>query len=232
MTRLDLAAWTQIEPDSVLVLPIGSTEQHGPHLPLTTDADLATALASELEAARRVTLAPTLPYGASGEHQDFPGTLSIGNNVLHELIIELVRSATCSFSSVYIINGHGGNLAALATSTKQLRHEGREVHVFAPRVDADLHAGAFETSMMLYVDPSRVRLSDAQPGNTATFDELWPSLRMHGVQSVTVNGVLGDPTTASSVQGRAYFDDLLHQLLQDFDAWLQREGTTHGQRVV
>ena len=228
MTRLDSAAWPRIEPNSVLVLPIGSTEQHGPHLPFTTDADLATALACELEAAREVTLAPTLPYGSSGEHQDFPGTLSIGNNVLHELLIELVRSATCSFSSVYIVNGHGGNVAALATAMKQLRAEGRFVHAFAPNLAADLHAGAFETSLMLHLQPERVRQPDAEAGNIATLAELWPSMAMHGVRSVSANGVLGDPRFASADQGRDLFNELVAQLLADFDAWRQGVGSSHG----
>lgn len=236
MTRLDDATWRDVEPGSILVLPLGSTEQHGPHLPLTTDADLATALAVALERDRVVTLAPTQPFGASGEHQDFAGTLSIGSVVLHELLVELVRSATCTFDAVYLINGHGGNAPAIASAVTQLRHEGRQVRVFTPHLEADLHAGEFETSLMLHLHPERVRAQAREPGNTSPLAELWPVMSTHGVRTVSTNGVLGDPTHATAASGAASFAALTAQLLADFDEWrnsiARPQGAQHGERVV
>lgn len=79
---------------SILVVPLGSTEQHGPHLPLGADSDIAVALAGRLAAARPdMLMAPLLPYGSAGEHAAFPGTLSIGATALELVLVELVRSA-------------------------------------------------------------------------------------------------------------------------------------------
>ena len=91
------ATWPQVEATrarTVLAVPLGSLEQHGPHLPLDTDSRIAGAVAAGLAArCRGVTVAPTVPYGASGEHADFPGTLLLGHAVLSDLLVELVRSA-------------------------------------------------------------------------------------------------------------------------------------------
>src|SRR5690242_17460674 len=84
--------------DALLAVPVGSTEQHGPHLPLSTDTDLAVALCAGLAGRRSgVLVAPAIPYGSSGEHAGFPGTLSIGQRALELLIVELCRSATATF---------------------------------------------------------------------------------------------------------------------------------------
>jgi len=109
------ATWLQVEATgahSVLAVPLGSLEQHGPHLPLDTDTRIAGAIASGL-AARcggvAVSVAPAVAYGASGEHAAFPGTLLIGHAVLADLLVELVRSARGSFAGVVFVNAHGGN---------------------------------------------------------------------------------------------------------------------------
>ena len=95
--RLSSARWPEIDARasaSTLVVPLGSTEQHGPHLPLSTDTDVAVALAVRLANVRsHMIVAPALPYGSSGEHAGFAGTLSIGQEALELVVIELVRSA-------------------------------------------------------------------------------------------------------------------------------------------
>ncbi len=96
--RLADLSWPEIgqraAAGAVLAVPVGSTEQHGPHLPLSTDTDIAVALCDRLAAARPdVLVAPPVGYGASGEHAGFPGTLSIGLGALELLLIELGRSA-------------------------------------------------------------------------------------------------------------------------------------------
>src|SRR5581483_12509584 len=95
---------------SLLLVPLGSTEQHGPHLPLGTDTLVARAVCTRLARARDdVVVAPALPYGSSGEHAGFPGTLSIGQNALELLVVELIRDATRDHDRVLLLNAHGGN---------------------------------------------------------------------------------------------------------------------------
>lgn len=223
--RLSDATWPQIGPESfggqapVLVLPLGALEQHGPHLPLDTDAFVATAVATAVAAARpRAALAPTLPLGASGEHAGFPGTLSIGSEALHDVLVELVRSSTPAFATVMVVNGHGGNLDALRSASELCAAEGRTLlphHLGVPGMDA--HAGRSETSIMLHLAADRVDMELAAPGNTRPVRDLLPELRAQGVRGVSPNGVLGDPTGASAAEGAELFALIVQRALHVFD---------------
>src|SRR5438094_223665 len=116
---------------AMLVVPLGSTEQHGAHLPLYTDTAAAQALCARLATARSdVVVAPALPYGSSGEHAGFAGTLSIGADALEHVIVELGRSATDTFHRIAFVNGHGGNIDALTCAVRLLGAEGRDVRLF------------------------------------------------------------------------------------------------------
>ncbi|MDO8210277.1 mycofactocin biosynthesis peptidyl-dipeptidase MftE [Conexibacter sp. CPCC 206217] len=210
--------------DALLVVPVGATEQHGPHLPLTTDTEIAVALAQRLaETARRgasgVVVAPAVAYGSSGEHQDFPGTLSIGGEALRLLLIELLRSATRTFSCVLLLNAHGGNVPTLAGVIEHQRDEGRDVRVWHANLHGDAHAGRAETSAMLALAPERVRLDQAAAGATAPLGELIGHLRREGVRAVAPNGVLGDPAGASAQEGQALLDGALDELLGAVREW-------------
>lgn len=187
---------------SVLIVPLGSTEQHGPHLPLSTDTTIATALADRVAASRDdVVVAPALPYGASGEHAGFAGTLSIGQDALELVLVELVRSASHTYARVLLLSGHGGNAEPLSRAVARLRSEGRDVRSWSPRWGGDAHAGRTETSLQLALDPALVRLELAEAGATAGLRELLPELRRSGVRGVSHNGVLGDPAGASAAEG-------------------------------
>jgi len=201
--------------NSVLLIPFGSTEQHGPHLPLDTDTRIAFAVAATVAQRRADTLvAPPVPYGSSGEHAGFAGTLSIGHAALELLLIELVRSADV-FRAVVLVCGHGGNAEAMQRATATLTAEGRPTRAwFASIPDGDAHAGHAETSLMLAVAPDTVRLDQAVAGATAPLSELMPDLRRAGVLAVSPNGVLGDPTGASASAG--------HQFLARLSADLDR----------
>jgi len=203
---------------TVLAVPLGSTEQHGPHLPLATDTDIAEALAIELGAARpAVLVAPALPYGSSGEHAGFPGTLSIGQAALEHVIIELVRSAD-AFAGVALVCAHGGNAQPLARAEATLLAEGRCVLAWSPRArEADAHAGRTETSMMLALHPARVDATKAVAGNRQPIVALLPALRTGGVRAVSDNGVLGDPDGASATEGEALLAGLVADLVGAFD---------------
>ncbi len=222
VTRLADLTWPQVGGD-VLVVPLGSTEQHGPHLPLSTDADIADALAHGLALRRPgVVVAPVLPYGASGEHAGFPGTLSIGHDALMLLVVELVRSATDTWSQVLLLNGHGGNHSTLTAAVARLRDESRDVLLWAPRWKGDAHAGRTETSVQLVLDPRRVGAA-REAGATEGIGALLPELRRSGLRAVTDNGILGDPTGASPLEGERLLVEALDDLESTVDAWLTRE---------
>ncbi|GGK37884.1 mycofactocin biosynthesis peptidyl-dipeptidase MftE [Nocardia camponoti] len=205
----------------ILAIPLGATEQHGPHLPLSTDLDIAVALCARLAAARGdVVVAPGVPYGASGEHAGFAGTLSIGQSALELLVVELCRSATASFSRIVLVNAHGGNVEALRRAVALLRSESRDVQMVWPDFGAgDAHAGRTETSIQLQLNGLRVRLGEAAPGNTRPLAELLPELRASGVAGVSANGVLGDPTGATAAEGARLLDHAVTALLTTLGRW-------------
>ncbi|WP_082681484.1 mycofactocin biosynthesis peptidyl-dipeptidase MftE [Nocardia jinanensis] len=204
----------------VLAVPVGSTEQHGPQLPLSTDTDLAVALSAGL-AARfpEVVVAPALAYGASGEHAGFPGTLSIGQEALELVIVELCRSATETFERVVVINGHGGNVEPLRRAVTRLRGESRDIRLYLPRYDGDAHAGRTETSLQLALSPDRVRIGRIEPGNTRPLAEILPELREGGVRAVSANGILGDPVGATAAAGARLLECLISQLSEQIRQW-------------
>src|SRR4051794_37224699 len=166
----------------VLAVPVGSTEQHGPHLPLSTDTDIAVALSASLaREVPSVVLGEPVAYGASGEHRDFAGTVSIGHDAVELLLVKLGRSATASFERVVFVSTHGGNAPTVARAVDTLCREGRDVRVWSPAWSGDAHAGRVETSVMLALCPERVRVDLAEPGNPAPLEELMPALTTAGV---------------------------------------------------
>lgn len=207
---MDLGAltWTDVG-EPIVVVPVGSCEQHGPHLPLHTDTVIAAELARMLVARRAdCVLGPAITVTASGEHAGFPGTLSIGTTAMATLVVELARSADWA-AGVVFVNGHGGNLAAMEHAGALLRDEGRDVLIWWPSLPGgDPHAGRTETSLMLALVPAEVRLDRARPGPVPTMADL---IRL-GVRPLSENGVLGDPTDASADEGRDLVRRLVDQL--------------------
>jgi mycofactocin system creatininase family protein len=214
----------------MLAVPLGATEQHGPHLPLGTDTTIAVALARRLAArsAAPVTVAPALPYGSSGEHQSFAGTVSIGRQALETVVVELVRSATETFDRVLLLSAHGGNAAPLARAVARLRGEGRDVRAWSPAAawssaspaaSGDAHAGHVETSVMLALAPDTVAMERARAGNTAPLATLIGAMADGGVRAVSGNGVLGDPSGASAEAGRALLEQAVGELCAFVAGW-------------
>jgi mycofactocin system creatininase family protein len=222
--ELAAMAWTEVAPlaaHRLLAVPVGATEQHGPHLPLGTDTIIATALAARLASARPdVWLAPAVAFGSSGEHAAFTGTLSIGQQALELVVTELVRSAD-AFAGVVIVSGHGGNAVPLARAATTLVAEGRRVTVWSPGSPAggDAHAGRTETSVLLALDPAAVRLDAAEAGDRRPLAELLPLLESSGVAAVSPNGVLGDPVGATAAEGAVLLDAWAADLLDWVSAW-------------
>jgi mycofactocin precursor peptide peptidase len=230
MTVLSNARWPEVAagPRRLLVVPLGSVEQHGPHLPMYTDTRIAVAVASRACADHRgVGLAPAVTIGASGEHAEFPGTLSIGTPALTLLLVELGRHASLHWPAMLLVNGHGGNAAAITSAIATLRDEGRQCHVWHAGLSpaqlaeagikagvADAHAGRFETSIMLALAPELVQMDKAAPGETRPVADIMAALRDSGVRAVSPNGVLGDPAGASAAEGRQLLSALVAGLTQ------------------
>lgn len=225
MTGLGDLSWPDLAAgERVLAVPLGATEQHGPHLPFTVDTDIAVELCARLARATEfVVTAPPVPYGSSGEHSGFAGTLSIGQNAAELLLVELVRSAD-AFRGVILVCAHGGNAVPLRRAVTQLRHEGRRVLAWAPTYPADdSHAGRTETSVMLALRPGSVHIGRAQPGNTAPVTDLMGRLRTEGVRPVSPNGVLGDPSGASANQGELLLGTWAHELVSTVDRYFTQD---------
>ena len=226
MTRvLDLASRTWhdlIDTELTIVVPVGAVEQHGPHLPLDTDGRIATELADRAVAASAadVVVAPAIAYGASGEHEGFPGTVSIGAAVMEQLIVEYGRSACRWAARIVFVNGHGGNAQAIAAAVDLLRYEGRDVAWWPCAFPgADAHAGDTETSVMLAAAPDAVRTGRLETGETAPVARLMDRLRDGGVRAVSENGVLGDPTTADAERGARMLDERGSALAASIREW-------------
>ena len=234
-------SWPRVPVRPLVLLPIGSTEQHGPHLPFGTDTVVATAVADGVAArlirdatvpdpamasdpasahGSPVLVAPSLPYGASGEHQAFPGTVSIGHEALRLVLIECVRSLSTWAGRIVVVNGHGGNVATLRRAIPQLIEEGHRV-AWAPCVPpgTDAHAGRTETSLMIRLAAENVDLVAAAPGNTMPLHTLLPILQEKGVRSISESGILGDPSGANEREGgsllEAMIDDVFRRVVDD-----------------
>jgi len=205
-------SWPEVPDRPLVLVPVGSFEQHGPHLPFDTDTTIAVAVAEGVAARLRGLVAPPVAYGASGEHQSFPGTISIGDEVLRSVLIELVRSLATGCGRVVFVNGHGGNLRSLSAAVGQLRRERHQtVWVNCHTEHADAHAGFTETSLMLHLAPRLVNTARAVVGNTAPLADLMPAMVASGVAAVSPSGVLGDPTEATADDGARLLRDMVEK---------------------
>ncbi|CAB4646957.1 unannotated protein [freshwater metagenome] len=215
--------------ERIVVLPLGSWEQHGPHLPLHTDtvivdAVVDAALGDTSIAANEFLRAPTLPITASDEHEGFTGGLSSGTEALIASVVAIARSASWA-RGICIVNGHGGNIPALTKISSALEYENISSHIWSlPRyTGGDMHAGHTETSLLLHIAPELVRQDVIEVGATEISTDDMNLMKISGVKAVSPNGVLGDPRHAHADHGRAvlalYTTSLVEALQSCITRW-------------
>jgi creatinine amidohydrolase len=212
---LTRGALVEIAPESVLVLPLGATEQHGPHLPTATDTLVVTELAwrGAEQAACEAVVAPTLAYGASHHHLPFGGTLSLTNESLLAALRDLLGSAaTDGFERVMLVNGHGGNAAITrVAASEEARTLGLAIGFAsywdlwqppAPAGQVPGHAGWFETSMVLALAPGLVHMDDAGPPPRVADDSFDGALSIDTPGAwIEIGGFSDDPRGATAEAG-------------------------------
>lgn len=235
MTRPEVEQAIAAGVDTVVVT-FGSTEQHGLHLPLGTDAIWGEALGGRVvRALGNALLAPGLPIGCSEHHMDFAGSLTLSQETFRQVVADLCRSlAHHGFSHIVLIPTHGGNFAPLAKAVEAIRPELSEVNLIAftdlmgfmdeifrvgksrevTPEKAGAHSGEFETSLMLTVRPDLVAMHAAQPGYTGDQLKIAAVVFEKGFRAATENGVLGDPRDASAANGQAYMDAMTDLLVR------------------
>ena len=223
------------ETDLVL-LPVGAIEQHGPHLPLDTDAYDADWLAREVAAAcsdPKPLVLPLIPYGVSYHHEDFPGTLSVRNETMAQIIYDVgMGAARCGATKLVIINGHGGNGPALAFAAQMINRDARiftcvesgetsDVDIDAmAETPNDVHAGEVETSTTLALRPELVRMDKARSAVTSFSSRYLDFTNQRSVdwnaytRRISPSGVLGDPTKATAEKGRRMWELMVRNLVE------------------
>jgi creatinine amidohydrolase len=160
-------AWPLVAGRPTLLLPLGSCHEHGPHLPVGSDATIAEAVAQGI--AERagtpplVLVAPALRYGASAAPDDLPGTISIGRGALTDLLTDLGRSSGRWAGRLLVVNGHAGNEPAVVDAVLRLREDGRDAAWLSGAPDGESHAGHLEASLMLALAPWTLRVSAGSP---------------------------------------------------------------------
>ena len=213
----------------IVLLALGSWEQHGAHLPFDTDTVIIDAV---VDAAIRsvdpentqFSVVPTIGVTASDEHNGFAGTLSIGTNALSDAVVSIARSASWA-RGICVVNGHGGNADALKRIHSALDFENIRHSIWSlPYYEgADMHAGHTETSLMLHLAPDTVRMDLAEVGAVGDSEILIERMRAGGIKEVSSNGVVGDPTNATAAHGAImlsfYADHLTKLLLQIQTSW-------------
>ncbi|ELZ30254.1 Creatininase [Halosimplex carlsbadense 2-9-1] len=228
--RLAELSWTEIEStlddgtDTVIV-PVGSIEQHGPHLPLNMDTLDGEVVAERIaERLGDALAAPAIRPGCSGHHMDFPGTITVPPETLMDVIRSYCRSLDeHGFEHVVLVPTHGGNFGPVTTVAPDI---GREIDASVialadldehmrllnegldeAGIDYDqdvIHAGAAETAIVLAIDEGLVRTGEVEPGPEGEFSTA--RLLSEGFRAITENGVLGDPSEATAEAGEAILD--------------------------
>ena len=224
-----------IKKRQVAVIPVGSIEQHGAHLPVSTDSDIVTEIAKRIAEKNRYLLLPTLNYGVSFEHAPF-FNLSIRESTLRTVLIDLCTSLLANnIKTVFVINGHHGNLKAIKNLDVKLKKISKNrLKVFSlsywhfMQREFD-HAGFVETSLMLAISKD-VKMKFAKKGlitDGMTLQEIAKigKLANKSFPKATKNGIWGDPRKATKKDGRVILNEIIKNLEKECQACLARRGS-------
>jgi creatinine amidohydrolase len=251
--ELDTLTWPQVRAQidagrDTVVLALGATEQHGRHLPLATDALLGDHLARMLADRLDAFLAPTLRVGCSEHHLGFAGTMSLSEGTFHAVVGDLVRSLlTGGFRRIVLVPTHGGNFAPLAAAVAKL-DESQAVTALTdlgvlfqiaqmgereygvPLAEGGLHAGEWETSLLLAIHPELVKMEHAEAGFTGDpQDALQGIFAEGGVAALSKNGAIGDPRRATAEHGQRYWSAAVDLALEQIQAAAPRAAAARTQ---
>ena len=240
---LDRMSWPEVRAEieagrRTVVIALGATEQHARHMPLATDALLGDELARRVAERLDAFLAPTLRVGCSEHHVGFPGTMSLTAETYHAVIAELVASLLKGgFERILLVPTHGGNFGPLAEAVERLPAAERarvvaltdlgalsevaaagEREYCVPLGEGGLHAGEWETSMLLAIHPELVHMDRAEAGYTGDMETAMESIFQAGVASISPNGAIGDPARASAAHGERYWEIVEELVLEQVRA--------------
>ncbi len=226
----------------VVVSPLGAFEQHGHHLPLTTDTDIVTAIARRVEGARpqQVLCLPSQWAGHSTHHLSFPGTISVSQMHYVHLVVDVCRSiAQMGGRRIFFLNGHGGNDVPLRAALREIKTDlgaVQNLHVVSASYwqlaaatiarhresgpGGVSHACEMETSIMLHLWPDRVRMDLARrdgpqhpsPYRKADMQLAKPVYYVAEFQELSESGVIGHPELASADKGQAFLDGIVGEV--------------------
>jgi creatinine amidohydrolase len=205
---------------TVALLPVGSFEQHGDHLPLTTDTLVACVIANQLAITYNLFLLPPITMSCSHEHESFEGTVSISSRTLIAMIDDTRSSlARSGIRYLVLVNGHGGNYV-LSNIAQEANVVERSIALFPGREDfriareragmetttsEDMHGGEWETSILLHSLPHLVRSTYSQNDHDAP---QRPHLLITGIRAYATKGIIGRPSVANAAKGHAALDSL------------------------
>ena len=201
-----------------VIIPVGSIEQHGPHLPISTDSDIVTEIASRLAKKCGFIVFPTISYGVSLEHEPL-FNLSLKENNLRKILDDIITSLGKNhIKKIIILNGHHGNLQAFNRIGMEGVSKLSYWHFMKHEFD---HAGFVETSLMLAIS-NKVKMKKAKKGlitkglskdEVKRIGEL--STKPGGFPKVTKNGVWGDPTGATKKDGQRFLGEIVRNLAKE-----------------
>lgn len=205
--------------DTIAVIPVGSTEQHGPHNPLGTDHMIADRIVYGVR--DEALVIPTVPVGYSEHHRQFPGTLWVSPHTLENYVLDICRSLQYhGIKKIIICNGHGGNTFPLMSVAMDMRKEGVFVGIFEwwkASKEEDAHAGSGETSLNLFLYEQLVHMERAKDSATEWSPPLHGTKVLYDTIDFSEDGTVGTPTRATKKKGEILYKDAVNQLKKTID---------------